>query len=627
MNWFGFYAPSMAWLAFLTVPLVLFYFLKLKRPRLTITSLVLWQQVLNDRRVNSPFQRFKRNLLLLLQLILLLLLIAAATQPFWRGRVSRVQRLPILIDCSASMGALDVPGGKSRLDAVKEKVTEIIDGMLPDQELCLISFGRTARRRTPFTNNKKILFDALSDIEVEDVDSNVEDALRMTQALGRTTTFNEVLLLSDGNFPTEADFELSFTLNYQRCTPAGPNFGISSLNARRTPEAMWDIFVRIEGSADAEGSATVEVLRDGEPVGKENVSIGEGESERIVFRVSGERASAVEVKLTPDGFDSLASDNRALLDLPALRRLWVYAPISLGSYRHALKPLAGIRLFPDDEGRTTETDFDLVITDHADEKLLPGRTCLYVGLVPEALSGLVTVGKKGTQVVDWRRNSALLQHVELRDLVVLDEPRSGENVRESDYESLGYEILVHGTGGPMLLEKREGEKLLYYMLFHTDRSTLPYRVGFPVLISNLVRLAMHQAGLTEVRAGRTGVLSPVAVAPEADYDIVGPNDIKRTERSDKDGRLRGIPAPRVGVYSIYGDGTMQRKVGASLLSSRETSLERADEIQFNEDLSVLAAGSAPRRDRSLWLTLALIAFCVLLAEWLYYHRSPAWFAK
>ena len=122
MSWFGFYAPSMAWLAFLIVPLVLFYFLKLKRPRLTITSLVLWQQVINDSRVNSPFQRFKRNLLLLLQLILLILLIAAAMQPFWRGRVSRIQRLPILIDCSASMAALDKPGGISRLQAAKQSL-------------------------------------------------------------------------------------------------------------------------------------------------------------------------------------------------------------------------------------------------------------------------------------------------------------------------------------------------------------------------------------------------------------------------------------------------------------------------------------------------------------------------
>ena len=627
MTLFGFYAPSMVWLAFLIVPLVLFYFLKLKRPRLTITSLVLWRQVINDSRVNSPFQRFKRNLLLLLQLILLMLLIAAATQPYWRGRVSRIHRLPVLIDCSASMAALDKPDGVSRLDAAKEKVREIIDGLLADQELCLISFSRTARRRTPFTSNAKILLDALSKIEVEDVASDVEDALRMTQSLERTTTFGEVLLLSDGNFPTTADFELSFALNYQKLPPAGPNLGITSLNARRTPDGMWDVFVRIEGSADAEGAAAVEITRDGEVVGKEDVSIGRGESQRIVFRVPGEQASTVAVKLTPDKFDSLPSDNRALLDLPALRRLWVYAPPSLGSFRHALRTLAGIRLFPDDNGTTGETDFDLVITDRSDDRGLSARTALYVGMVPEAVRGLVTVDRKGTAVVDWRRNCALLQHVELRDLVVLDDPHSGENVQESDYENLGFEVLVHGTSGPLVLEKRQGETLSYHMLFHTDSSTLPYRVGFPVLVSNLVNLAMHQAGLTEVRANPTGVLPPITVRADTSCDVEGPDGARRTETSDRNGKLRGIPAPRVGFYTVSEGGGVRTKVGASLLSAKETSLEGAEEIRFNEDLSVAAAGSAPKMDRSLWPLLAMIAFCVLLVEWLYYHRSPAWFAK
>ena len=85
MNFGGFQSLSHLWLLALFAPLVLFYFLKLKRPRADIPSLVLWRQVLQDHRVNSPFQKFKRNLLLLLQILLLLFLILAALQPFWRG--------------------------------------------------------------------------------------------------------------------------------------------------------------------------------------------------------------------------------------------------------------------------------------------------------------------------------------------------------------------------------------------------------------------------------------------------------------------------------------------------------------------------------------------------------------
>src|SRR5260370_40289313 len=111
MSWGGFNALSYGWLATLVAPLVLFYFLKLKRPRLEIPSLVLWRQVLQDNRVNSPFQRFKRNLLLLLQLLLLAFLVLAAMQPYWRGHVSQTKRLPVLIDNSASMSPSGKAGG------------------------------------------------------------------------------------------------------------------------------------------------------------------------------------------------------------------------------------------------------------------------------------------------------------------------------------------------------------------------------------------------------------------------------------------------------------------------------------------------------------------------------------
>src|SRR5260221_4378049 len=273
MIWGGFNAVSYGWLATLAVTLVLCYFLKLKRPRLQVPSLTLWRQVLQDNRVNSPFQKFKRNLLLWLQLLILALLVLAAMQPYWRGREGLVRRLPVLIDCSASMGALDKEGGITRLQEAKRRVGELIDGLAGDQELCFISFGKTARKLTGFTNDKRELRDALEGIRVENVHSDCEEALRLAQALARTTAFDEVLLVSDGNFPPRVNFDLPFKLNYQQLTPAGPNVGLAALSARRSVNGGWDVFVQIEGSAGADGGMTVEVAQEGAVVGSERVTL------------------------------------------------------------------------------------------------------------------------------------------------------------------------------------------------------------------------------------------------------------------------------------------------------------------------------------------------------------------
>ena len=166
MSWPTFFSLSAAWLFLLTVPLIILYFLKLKRPRLDVSSLVLWRRVINDQRVNSPFQKFKRNLLLWLQLAALALVTLAAMQPFWSAADKRAQYIPVLIDCSASMGATTT-SGRSRLDIAKQRVRRLIDDLLPDQRLCLISVGSTARRLTEFTDNRRELLQALDGLEEE----------------------------------------------------------------------------------------------------------------------------------------------------------------------------------------------------------------------------------------------------------------------------------------------------------------------------------------------------------------------------------------------------------------------------------------------------------------------------
>jgi len=614
-----FYAWSGAWLFLLVVPLVLFYFLKLKRPRLQVPSLVLWRQVLRDRRVNSPFQRFKRNILLLLQLLLLVLLILAAMQPFWRGRAARVRRIAVLIDSSASMAALEGPRGASRLDLAKAEVNEIIAGPLPDQQICLISFSRTARKRTDFTNDKRALREALEGIQVEHVPSSIEDALRMTQGLAQGVPLDEVLLFTDGNFPARAHFDLSFKLDYQRLPAAGPNFGITSLNARRWMEGSWDVFIYVEGSQEAEGPVTIELNQDGEVVGTEHVSLRKGEGERLVFRVSGQRPSSLKATLMPEGFDSLSCDNVAYLDLPAIRALQVYVPKSLVAYRHALSALKGVSLHTEDEA---DSAFDLVVSDRREDLAVEGRTCCYVGLVPEELEPLVRVEQGGSSAVDWSRNSSLLSYVDFNDLIILDRPVSLDGVSEGDYENLGYEVLVHGEHGPLLLQKREGDKLLFYLLFHTDRSTLPYRIGFPVMVSNLVQVAMEQAGLSEVHGVRTGVLPELSVRPNRVYRIEGPDGGTRSERSDEAGLLSGVPAPRVGRYKAWRGGRVAASVGVGLLCEGETGLESVEKIQFKEDLSVAASAGGARMDRALWRIFAMVGLCVLLGEWWYFQRKP-----
>jgi hypothetical protein len=622
MNWGGFQSLSHLWLLSLLAPLVLFYFLKLKRPRAEIPSLVLWRQVLQDHRVNSPFQKFKRNLLLLLQILLLLFLILAALQPFWRGGPGKNRRLPVLVDCSASMGALDKPGGASRLAEAKRRVREMIDGLASGQELCLISFDNTPRKLTGFTNNKRLLRDALDQIKIADVASDLEQALRLVQALGRSEPFDEVLLFSDGNFPPRVNFDLSFKLNYQRLSPAGPNLGITALSAQRAVTGGWDVFVQIEGSADAEGNAAVELFQDGNSIANERITVARGRAQRMVFQTKGDRAAALRVQLTPDGFDSLAADNAAYLDLPESRPLRVFVPKSLFSYRRALLGIQGIQLFPQETSDEASGAFDLMISDRPQDLDIVARTRLSVGFIPPALQRFVELGTNGSAVVDWRRDAPVLQHVQLADLVVLDQPRFAANAGESDLENLGCEVLIHGQHGPLLVRKQDSDTLWFALLFHTDRSTLPYRVGFPIFVANIVQAALEQAGLAEALAYRTGVLPPLTLAPHGRYQIQTPEQTVEPANADDHGIVSGVAAPQAGYYSVLENGAQRRRVGACLLSPSETTLTGVAQIEFNERLQVAAAAGVVKTDWPLWPSLLMVALGVMMVEWWFFQKKP-----
>ena len=633
MSWFpGFSTAATGALLFLAlIPLIIFYFLKLRRQRLEIASLALWQQVISDQRVNSPFQKFKRNLLLLFQILLLSLVALAAMQPFIKGDAENSQYLPIMIDTSASMAAED-ESGVSRLELAKEQVREIIEGMLPGQQITLVAVGSTARRLTEFTDNKPLLLSALDKVQVSDVPSRFEDGLQLAQALTRTFKIDRVRLYSDGNLPTRTtptggemaavDFDLSYELEFFRLESGGRNMGITALNARRASVEEWDVFVRIEAGDAAPVSGQLELWVNGQQIREpEPLSLEAGSSQRLAFRVDATQPSRVETRLTVDGHDALASDNKAYLELPVGRELLVYCSKSLATYRHALSNMPGILMEPDAEGATSVDSYDLVISDDAGDLSKESATYLLVGAVPPDLQPLVTVETGLADVVDWKREAPLLRHVQLRDVQIADLPRRAEGVEDGDFEELGYEILAFGNESPLIVRKRDGPKLTYSLLFHTDRSTLPYRVGFPILIQNAVNEALQQASLSELRALATGVLPPQMLEPQTAYRIVGPGTSLQLT-SAEDGLLDGIPAPIVGEYEIRSGSRTIRQLGVSLVNSTETSLTGVDEIQFRE-VKVTGESERVKSDKPLWGTLAFAAFVVLLLEWWYFQKRPS----
>ncbi len=63
------------------MPLLLLYFLKVRRRQMPVSSLLLWEPALRDREASTFFQRLQRDPLILLQILALLALTLALARP------------------------------------------------------------------------------------------------------------------------------------------------------------------------------------------------------------------------------------------------------------------------------------------------------------------------------------------------------------------------------------------------------------------------------------------------------------------------------------------------------------------------------------------------------------------
>ena len=110
-------------------PLLLLWFLKLRRLRTPVSSQRLWREAIEDMRANAPFQRLRWRLLLVLQIVILLLIALAIARPRVQGAGESGQRTILLIDTSGSMCAVDTSDGRTRLEHAKDIALARIDAL------------------------------------------------------------------------------------------------------------------------------------------------------------------------------------------------------------------------------------------------------------------------------------------------------------------------------------------------------------------------------------------------------------------------------------------------------------------------------------------------------------------
>ena len=614
------------WAALAAVPLciVLLYFLKLKRQSVVVPSTLLWRRSMEDLRVNSLFQRLRRNILLIMQLLTVAMILLALTGPSWVGSSTSGRRLIIAIDQSASMSATDV--APNRLSVAKSKATALINSMTASDLAMIIAFSDTAEVVSSYTSNKNLLKQKIQAIEPTERRTNLREALQVADGLANPSRQTEggiataestpkLVILTDGAFADIQGFSLGNLepelivigqgppefkpgQNEEKTTYPTNNLAVLTMQARRNEESpnTIEVFGRLKNYDSADNTTELKLFRLPVDATKSEQTLIDalkitvpGESEKgFQFTIADTGAQALMIDCQTN--DLLKADNIAYAVVPPDRKPSIRLVSSGNRYLSQYFRSPGVKesieyseITPEDLKKPEiQREFSLgkdalTIFDRCAPEIAPQNHSLYFGAFPPGKKFAELKAFQNPTILDWDTASPLMQY--LRDLTVI----RIRDVRIPEPLPAGARPLIESDKGPVAVTSpRDGftDVIIGFHLsdeksFNTDWFL---KYSFPLFLSNTIQhLAgvgsdsvdgMHRPG--ESFSIAAGGLVGKSLAIES--LITNSKNTDSTTNVDSSGRVAITAQGFQGAFSVKNERSLVDLFAVDLFDDQESNL-------------------------------------------------------
>ncbi len=401
--------------AALLAALVLLYLWERQRPRVVLPSLLLWEQVRDDR---IRAARWRPDLLFFLQALALSLLIVGLARPYWRAAdaLRSGRRHIVVLDTTASMQAREAQA--TRFEIARQEAAEFVDGLPAEDEVMLVAAGHSVSVLVELTRDRAAIRTALTEATTVDTGGDLSVALAFADnARQRSDLPTDILVFTDtarSQLPAARRDQVTV---FQTGT-SDENVAIESLQIQQGhfqgyQAAQAQIQVRNFSAQERHGLVTVQV--EDQIVERNGFSLGPLETKRLL--IGGfPRAGKVTARLEPA--DALELDNVAygwLRELRALRLLVVSKPSALTADLRKLAPAARLDLTVVDPSAFTpeaSRSADVVIFHRVAPEAPTAINALYI--YPPAQGSLFASTGEATdlEVINWDAGHAALSSIE-----------------------------------------------------------------------------------------------------------------------------------------------------------------------------------------------------------------------
>lgn len=634
-------APASLLLGLLAAPIIVLYMLRLRRRRVTVSSTLLWRQLLRDREANAPWQRLRRNLLLFLQLAILTALVIALARPYLPIPNLARGNSVVLLDASASMQATDgatdtadtgsVPP-MTRFETAKAEILQQINGLGGSDRMTLIHVGRTPTVLAATTNDRDLLRQALATAQPEAGTADWDAAFALAAGAAQGYREPQIIVASDGGLPSGLP-PLSAETHFIPVGRAADNLALSAL-ATRNDESGPVLLAQATNHGDTAVGSLLSLTIDGALFDSRRIFIPAAASISLTWNLLPD-AKEIQAELLPDDptQDLLPLDNRAFAvnqNNATTRTLLVTEGNLFLEKLFAILP--GVEAFkagPDDAAiEEIGSDYDLVVYDSVTLPATPPTADLLI-INPQPAAEVETTveqwlpvtGTFTATVAVRLSDSPLLQFVDWRNV----------NIQQAQQiEAPWAETLVEAAGGPLLLTGERIGRRVAILTFDLRQSDLPLQIAFPVIMANIV--AWLSPGQVLNSDGRLAPGEPVELAPGASataISVIKPDGtVWQTTLAAETQPVLFSETESTGIYQVQiKDASGTREAGrfaVNLFEPAESQIRPAQSIRVGSETvgdGNSSQTSQPTGQEELWPWLALAAFLILLIEWWVYHRG------
>jgi hypothetical protein len=600
---------AIAWAA-LAIPIIALYILKVRQRRVPVSTNLFWRQIFEEKRPRSLWETLRHLLSLLVQIALLCLLVFALAEPFFRWEVLQARRYVLVVDNSASMGALD--GEPTRLAKVKTDGRRVIDGLRFRDEMAVIAAGTEPSVACGLTGHQRTLKAALDGIAPSDGPTRVKEAIELARRLlGGKRDKNSILVLTDAAFPDADKILAAEDVHAFLAGKKTGNVAITRYQVRRSllDPVGYEILVEGANFSDEPVQCRLEIDLDGDVVDVVPLNLDPGGKWNKVI----EKTSAAGGRLTAklNRADALSADNQAWAVLPKREPRAVTLVTDSNLFLEKVLvaiPLVSLSVVKEPPAPTSSASV-LVLHKKVPAQLPAGP--IFV-VDPAGPCDLWDLGEplQNPIVTKQEKDSPLLAYVRLDNVSM---PEARRLTPKGPAQVLAASL----SGEPLICTFDRPEGKVVVLTVNLDKSDLPLQTAFPILVSNALswfsgskgelRESIATGSVTEVELPVRGGDGWLLKAPDGQTRHL-PRGVARATIG---------PLDRCGVWSLVraAEGAAEVEIACNLASPQESDLRPPPGLVSARLETVAGLGGRP-----VWFYLIFAAWCLAGLEWYLYQR-------